>query len=188
MEVIDSNLKILSVKNFFNPTLDEKKQIQEVVDLNYKKYYNPSFRKTGPYNLPMLDGNLELLDQLYQKFVDACFDIFGEIHTSLENTNTCYAYRGNKIDMGERLDNWWHNHFFTATINSVYYLDVFEDGITFLEGDTEFNYLPENGEILIFLPHLVHAPQPNRTLKYRYSINMELKANHYPPLLFDRIF
>ena len=188
MKVVDRDLKILSIKNFFNPTLDEKKQIQEVVNLNYERQYRPSFRTTGPYNLPMLDGNLELLDQLYQKFVDACSDIFGEIYISLENTNTCYAYRGNKIDMGERFDNWWHNHFYTATINSVYYLDVFGDGITFRDGGKELDYLPENGEMLIFPPDLVHAPQPNRTLNYRYSINMELKANHHPPELFDRIF
>ena len=109
--------------------------------------------------------------------------------------------------MGERIPNWWHDHRKTSSINSVYYLEVFEDGITFAKDvnndyieehlleygkmpDTTktFDYLPENGELIIFPPDLLHAAQPNRLFDYRYSLNMEVRSDNCSKELFDRVF
>ena len=188
MEVIHEEFKIISIKDYYLPDPLEKKQLKDIIDLNFELVHKPIATKDGPFNFAVSEGDTSLFDNLYQRYVDTSIGIFGEFHLSDKNKRYCYAYRGNKIDMGERRLSWWHHHVRTASISAVYYLDVFQDGITFTDGHKEFDYIPENGEILIHPPDLIHAAHPCRLLDYRYSVNMEIRTEEPFKKLFKHGF
>ena len=176
MELLHEEFKILSIKNYLSLDQTEKKEIKDIIDLNFELKHKPVFTKDGPFNFSITEGDTSFFDHLYQKYLDTCHDIFDEFHLSDENKRLCWVYRGNKIDMGERRRSWWHHHARTASISAVYYLEVFRDGITFTNGYKEFDYIPENGELIIHPADLIHAAHPCRLLDYRYSVNMEIRT------------
>ena len=67
-------------------------------------------------------------------------------------------------------------------------MEVYNDGISFMVDNNIYDYLPENGELIIFPSTLVHAAQPNTLQKYRYSVNMEIITQESASSLFSRIF
>ena len=76
MEIINEEFRILSIKNFFNPDQKEKEWMKVMVDLNKEIYHKPVATKLGPYNWGIIDGEISLFDDLYQKYLECCFDIF----------------------------------------------------------------------------------------------------------------
>ena len=75
MEIINEEFRILSIKNFFNPDQKEKEWMKVMVDLNKEIYHKPVATKLGPYNWGIIDGEISLFDDLYQKYLECCFDI-----------------------------------------------------------------------------------------------------------------
>ena len=183
--IIDINA--ISIKNFCKLGFWEKNKIKNIVDKNYQSHFQTA-KNSGGFNFPIEDDENLFFEQLYQKFLLCSKDIFGNFKLSNRNSKKCFCYRGNKDDMGIRYDYWWHNHVHSSTINSVYYLQVHNDGISFKKDNLQYDYLPEDGELLIFPSTLIHAPQPNRSKKYRYSINMEIITEESVDCLFSRIF
>lgn len=179
-----NKLKIISIKNFYKLDYFKKIKIKNIINKNYDLYYCSS----GGFNFPIKNDSSLFFDILYEKFLNTSVDIFGDFKLSFRNSRTCHCYRGNKNDMAVRTSSWWHNHINSSTINSVYYLEVYNDGITFAKENKEYNYLPKNGELLIFPSDLIHAAQPNRLQKFRYSVNMEIVTEESTEKLFNRVF
>tara|TARA_B100000029_G_C17189496_1_gene820044 strand:+ start:157 stop:735 length:579 start_codon:yes stop_codon:yes gene_type:complete len=178
---------LVTIPDFYNLNFIQRGGVKKVIDKNYKLHFYQS-KKSGGYNFPLLDDT-SFFNKLYDKFLDTSRELFGEINLSPDNSSTCWAYRGNKNDMGKRESNWWHNHEKTSTINAVYYLQVYNDGVSFIGLDGKiFDYLPKNNELIIFPADLVHSPQPNTLQKYRYSVNMEIRTQETVTDLFSRVF
>jgi len=79
--------------------------------------------------------------------------------------------------LGNHVEDRWHNHRRTSSINSVIYLEAIKDyGIKF-KGDKESWYIePKNFDLLIFPGFLDHRPVTSNT-QQRISLNLELKCN-----------
>ena len=182
-KVLLSDLRIISIKKFNPINFWERLRVKRIIDKNYELYYDI---RRG-YNFPIEDND-PFFSKLYVQFLKKSSDIFGNFNLSPKNSSKSFCYRGNKREMGERKPNWWHNHINSSTINSVYYLQVFNDGISFKNDGKVYDYLPENDELLIFPADLSHAAQPNTLQKYRYSVNMEITTVESTSYLFDRVF
>ena len=92
------------------------------------------------------------------------------------------------MDRGIRELKWWHNHSKSSTINAVYYLQVYDAGISFVGANNNVvDYLPKNDELIVFPSYLNHSAQPNTLQKYRYSVNMEILTEETSADLFSRV-
>tara|TARA_R100000008_G_scaffold21282_1_gene11186 strand:- start:155 stop:724 length:570 start_codon:yes stop_codon:yes gene_type:complete len=182
-----TKIPILTIPNFYNPNFIEKWKFKKVIDKNYEQYF-PWQGMSVNMNVPVL-SEYKVFSKLYDRFLTTSREMFGEFKLSKSNLKTCWAYRGNNIDRGNRTDLWWHNHAHSSTINAVYYLQVFNDGVSFIGLDGEvFDYVPKNNELIIFPADLVHSPQPCTLQKYRYSVNMEILTEETVSDLFSRVF
>ena len=141
--------------------------------------------KENQHSFPIRIDNTQFFSKLYDKFLKTSLEIFGKLDLYPDNRYSCWAYRTNK-DNGK--ENLFHNHRETSIINGVYYLQVYDAGISFLKDNKKYDYLPETGELLIFPATLDHAPQPNRLPNYRYSVNMEIVTRESISQLFGRVF
>ena len=186
-----SDFQVISIKNIYNPNFIQRGRVKRAIDKNYKLHFptiSSTGKKRGAYNFPLVQDN-DFFIKLYDRFLRKSKDVFGGFTLSGSNSSTCWAYRGNKNDMGKREDGWWHNHLESSTINAVYYLQVYSDGISFVGLNNRVkDYLPKNDELLIFPSHVVHAAQTNTLQKYRYSVNMEIRTEEPTFNLFSRVF
>ena len=182
-----TKIPLITIPDFYNPNFIQRGRAKRAIDKNYKLHFS-TWKKRGAYNFPLVQDN-NFFIKLYDRFLRTSKDVFGGFTLSRSNSSTCWAYRGNKNDMGKRRDDWWHNHSATSTINAVYYLEVFNDGISFVGLNNEvYDYLPKNNELIIFPSTLIHAAQPNTLQRYRYSVNMEIITDETVTDLFSRVF
>ena len=178
---------LVTIPDFYNPNFIEKRRLKKVIDNNYEGHF-PWQGKHLNMNVPVI-SDPQVFSKLYNKFLTTSREMFGEFNLSKSNSQTCWVYRGNNVDRGKRLSGWWHNHATSSTINAVYYLQVFNDGISFIGLNGEVvDYLPHNNELVIFPADLVHSPQPCTLQKYRYSVNMEILTEETSADLFSRVF
>ena len=117
----------------------------------------------------------ELINYLYNYFVNKCKDLFGGLEFSYKNRSIGWAYVSNKNDYRSCI----HNHINSATINSVYYLNIpsSESGaIKFYDDNYKvlYTHQPVNDELIIFPSYLLHEPQMSNTEEYRVAINLEI--------------
>ena len=178
---------VISVPNFYRSNFILRGRIKKIIDKNYEKYFpwegNPNYM-----NFPILDDT-KFFDKLYAKFLKTSQKMFDGFTIASNNSSKCWAYRGNCVDRGIRELKWWHNHSKSSTINAVYYLQVYDAGISFLGADNKVvDYLPKNDELIVFPSYLNHAAQPNTLQKYRYSVNMEILTDEPTSNLFSRVF
>ena len=178
---------LISIKNFYKINFLQKWKVKRIIDKNYNLYFAEK-KKKGGFNFPILEDDSDFFNKLYTKFLERSRKEFDKLSISSHNSATCWCYRGNKVDMGIRQPSWWHNHSTTSTINGVYYMEVYNDGISFMVDNNIYDYLPENGELIIFPSTLVHAAQPNTLQKYRYSVNMEILTTEPSHQLFKKLF
>ena len=178
----------ITIPNFYGVNFIQRKRIKKIIDKNYETYF-PWDGNEDNMNVPIMDDDTKFFAKLYNKFLKTSQGIFGEFTLDERNSSTCWSYRGNKDNMGKREDGWWHNHLESSTINAVYYLQVYSDGISFVGLNNRVkDYLPKNDELLIFPSHVVHAAQPNTLQKNRYSVNMENRTEEPTFNLFSRVF
>ena len=152
---------VISLKNFYN--VPDRDRVDECIENNHWRNKN----EYKSYNFPITEDSTSFFSKLYDKYLNVCYEYFGDFHVSDSNSRICWCYRSKK-------KNWysvWHSHFDTSTINGVYYYQVDGDGITFGPGD---EYTPEQGELIIFPGYMGHKPLPTTSTQYRYSINMEI--------------
>ena len=157
-------------KRFSEPTSQEKSSIIELVNESKK-----SLSKRSGYNFQVTGDHSGFFNRLYEKFLHASFEQFGQFTLSTENSNRVWAYYSTSTEYVSV----WHDHTRTSTINSVYYLSVpGGDGgeIEFILNGNIFSYKPEENDLLIFPDYLVHRPIPSLSEKARISINMEIKT------------
>jgi len=180
-----SNLyKIISIKNFYIIDELEKLTITSEIEKNYKKYYDPNLG----HNFEIKDYSSIFFDNLYDKFLEISYKIFGNFSICNNNRRTCWCYRSCE----KNFNSVWHSHKNTSTINGVYYYQIQDgDSISFLDKDKEeMVYYLSEGELIIFSNNLVHKPNipisiiPNR---YRYSINVEIMTKESSEKIFNRI-
>jgi hypothetical protein len=181
MEIVNSDFKIISIKDFYRVNFFHRKLINLILEKNYKKYYE----FFEGYNFPIYDFKDKFFYKLYDKFLVESKKIFGEFDVAVNNKNVCWCYRS----LGNNYSPIYHNHIKTSTINAVYYYQIKKgDSITFLQDQKEFKYLPSEGELLIFPNYLLHKPnKPCSVNQYRYSINMEIITTQSSNNIFSRI-
>lgn len=181
MEIINSDFKIISIKDFYHVNFLHRKLINLIIENNYRKYYKLS---TG-HNFGIYDFKDKFFYKLYDKFLIESKKIFGKFDLAVNNKNTCWCYRS----LGDDYCPVYHNHIKSSTINAVYYYQIKKgDSICFLQDQKEFVYFPSQEELLIFPNNLLHKPnKPCATNRYRYSINMEIITIQSPSNIFSRI-
>jgi hypothetical protein len=144
------------------------KDHKELLDNNYYiKRQSSSFILDYKYD--------DLVTYLYNYFVNKCKDLFGGLEFSYKNRSIGWAYVSNKNDYRSCI----HNHINSATINSVYYLNIpsSESGaIKFYDDNYKvvYTHQPVNDELIIFPSYLLHEPQMSNTEEYRVAINLEI--------------
>ena len=157
-------------KRFSEPTHQEKSNLIELVNESRK-----NLNKSLGYNFQVTGDHFGFFNSLYEKFLHASFEQFGQFTLSTENSNRVWAYYSTSTEYASV----WHDHTRTSTINSVYYLSVPSGGggeIEFILNGSVFSYKPEEGDLLVFPDYLVHRPTPCLSEKARISINMEIKT------------
>ena len=173
---------LFSVLNFQPVSLEERVKINNSIEKSYS--LSPLSKGNSPDNHNFLLGEDDTLffSQLYEKYKELCYKLFGYFHVTAENKTTCWCYRSNV----EQSVSEWHNHLYTSTINGVYYYQVEKDGIFFERNGKEFHYIPQQGELLIFPNDLNHKPHKTTSKNWRYSINMEIKTEESSLTLFKK--
>jgi len=173
--------EILSIKNFV--VLDRGVQdmlMQEV--LKSKEVHNNTPGSNQVYsNFRILSDN-PFFKALYDKTFSQCEAIFGKLDITEHNSTDCWSVATNK--------NYWasvpHDHTTSATINTVYYLNIPKiDGkyvgtFRYINNEDEWvDYQPEPFELLIMPAYLVHDNGFNDTEEWRISVNMEIITRNH---------
>jgi len=116
--------------------------------------------------------------RLYDAFLRACADYFEPYTLHAESSRACWAYVQNR----DRKSPIWHDHLATSTINGVYYLAVPDPSgqICFRHLDRVVEVTPLEGHLYAFPRWLAHRPQPQASLAYRVSLNVEIITREYP--------
>jgi hypothetical protein len=180
-KIINRELKIISIKNFYIVNPFQRKKINEIIEKN--RLFFP--KNLVDHNYPIIEEEINFFSKLQDKFLKVSKKIFNQITLSDERVRFCYCYNSSLTDYVSI----YHDHTKTCTINSVYYYQVSKgDSITFLmEDGNEFTYFPIQGELLIFPSTLIHKPNKPSTNKKRYSLNMELFTLESADQLFSII-
>tara|TARA_R100000008_G_C3521705_1_gene134340 strand:- start:95 stop:658 length:564 start_codon:yes stop_codon:yes gene_type:complete len=177
--------RILSFKNFCNPSLIDRFRINRSIEKNYKNYL-PTFKKnpTG-YNFPIERDHTKFFHRLYEGYLQTCYDVFGDFELSSNNSKKCWCYKSNKKDSKPV----WHSHFDSSTINGVYYYQIEDsDGTYFKDANgIEQRYMPDQGELIIFQNYVIHKPHIPTLNRKRYTINMETLTKESVHELFGRL-
>ena len=179
---------LLSIKNFCYVCAEDRIKINNSIEENLSIFISEGGKFGGKLegigNFPLDKDETLFFSYLYEKFKDFCYKFFGNFHISPQNQTTCWCYRSNiKESICE-----WHNHLATSTINGVYYYQVEGDGIFFKRQGKEFNYVPQQGELLIFPNDLDHKPDVATSETRRYSLNMELITQESASTLFKNLY
>tara|TARA_A100001201_G_scaffold16528_1_gene19531 strand:+ start:382 stop:981 length:600 start_codon:yes stop_codon:yes gene_type:complete len=186
VKVANSNdlkrFQIISVKNFCNVNFDQRIEIDKSIENNFFQPSTLKYKSGGTHNFPIKYDDTFFFSDLYLKFFHFCYEIFDGFEISVKNKNTPWCYRSNKFDY----ESVWHSHFFSSTINGVYYYSIDNDGIYFEKDGEIIYYLPEQNELLIFPNYLNHKPEVATSEKLRYSINMEIVTEETSLTLFER--
>jgi hypothetical protein len=177
-------LSIISIKNFYQINYFSRLIVNSEIEKNYLKNYNS---ESGGYSFLISDYKSKFFDNLYSKFLNTSFEIFGGFTLSPRNKSVCWSYKSNKKDYASV----WHNHVETSTINGVYYHQIKKgDSISFLdENNKNVKYYPSMGEMLIFPNTLIHKPNIPVSGFFnsnRYSINVEIITKESSQELFKR--
>jgi hypothetical protein len=185
---LNNNFPIYLIKNFEVPNDNLREELVSLV-LECKKRNHHS--KGGSF---FVDEDLDIFfENLYNKFIDIAYDIFGEYVIIPNKNHNIWSYSSNKFNHGS-IPGQIHNHINTSTINSVYYLNIpqsvtIEKGsISFFLKGNIFTYKPNNDDILIFpnyLDHRINNYEDDE--EWRVSINMEINCKESSEQLFSRI-
>ena len=169
-------MKVVTIKDFYLP--EDRKTIERDIISNYVP---------GQAISPIVKTTTDFFDNLYDRFIQKCYEIFGDITVREDNNPTCWCYVGTH----ENYIRFYHDHTLTSTINGVFYYQVNEgDGITFLERGREKVFNPDENELLIFPNNLLHTPNRPVKLEYnrrRYAFNLEVLTEETSEELFLRI-
>jgi len=171
--IICKDLKILSIKNFYNVNPLIKRKINFCLEDNYIKYYG--FYVGGNYvsgNYPIIEKNHLFFEDIKNKYLKICKKIFGEFSEIRYDESNIWCYRSELNNNAS----YYHNHIKSSVINGVYYYQINSgDSISFLGKDlSEIKYYPKIGELLIFPSYVYHKPNKTEKNKIRYSFNMEI--------------
>ena len=174
-----SALNLISVDNFVEVNSQERILINNSIEKNYSQ--NP-FDDSTNNQFPLYDDPTSFFSYLYEQYKSLCYELFGNFHITPQNKTTCWCYRSNINDFRSG----WHNHLTTSTINGVYYYQVEGDGIFFERNGKEFQYIPQQGELIIFPNDLNHNAARTTSQNWRYSINMEILTEESSSTLFKK--
>ena len=150
------------IKNF------KEDLIKECIDQRKKEKRGCNFKVETKY-----------IDTLYKIFIDCAKKILKPFTIKNKNFKVwCYMTDSMYNDTG------WHNHKNSATINSVIYLQIQGEGISFKQDNEQIYLKPDNGDMLIFPASLDHNPKPSTNNK-RISLNLELLCNESKKDIFN---
>lgn len=170
---------LISVENFAEVNSQERILINDSIE---KNYFQNAFNASVNNQFPLYDDHTSFFSHLYEKYKALCYELFGIFHITPQNKTTCWCYRSNINDFRSG----WHNHLTTSTINGVYYYQVEGDGIFFERNGKEFQYIPQQGELIIFPNDLNHNAARTTSQNWRYSINMEIITEESASTLFKK--
>lgn len=188
IQKLTDNFPIYLIQNFETPDQRLRKELVSLV-LKCKEKNHSS--NGGSF---FVDEDLNnFFEELYNKFLDTAYDIFGE-YTKIPNKSyNIWSYSSNKFNHG-LIPGCIHNHMNTSTINSVYYLNIPQSvtnekgSISFFLNQNVFTYKPNNDDFLIFpnyLDHRINNYEDDE--EWRVSINMEINCKESSAELFSRV-
>ena len=176
-----SEYNLICIEDFCGVSSQERILINNSIEKNLSIFLSEGGEFKSQGNFPLYEDDTLFFSNLYDRYKELCYKLFGNFHIDSQNSTTCWCYRSN---VNNSLHDVWHNHLYTSTINGVYYYQVEGDGIFFERHGKEFNYVPQQGELLIFPNDLNHTPQRSTSQTWRYSINMEIKTEESASTLF----
>lgn len=188
IQKLNDKFPIYLIKNFETPDENLRKELVLLVLRCKEKNHNSN---SGSF---FVDEDMSgFFENLYNKFVDCTYDIFGEYVKIPNKSYNIWSYSSNKFNHGP-IPGMIHNHIDTSTINSVYYLNIPQSvtddkgSISFFFNENIFTYKPDNDDFLIFpnyLDHRINNYEDDE--EWRVSINMEINCQESSDELFSRI-
>ena len=184
-------MKLLPIKDYpwllrlnLSDVIDDgtnDKLVEQSIESDNKERSN---LEEGSYNTRM-DDTWEIKN-LYNIFKNVCHKFFSNLPENCMSMNPSKSLGCAYVSYGYKIyDSYWHNHFYRASVNGVYYASV-------PDSDGTLSLLVENGEeveIKPFEKHLFlmpgwlsHKPNPCKSEEPRISINMEFLSNTRPIL------
>ena len=175
-------LNLICVQDVVEVSLQERILINNSIEKNYLNSPVSRGILDKGRNFALSEDPTLFFSNLYEKYKEICYKLFGNFHIIPQNNTTCWCYRSNINDY----QSGWHNHLYTSTINGVYYHQVEGDGILFFRNGKKFHYIPQQGELLIFPGDLNHNAATTTSQNWRYSINMEILTEETSSTLFKK--
>jgi hypothetical protein len=114
--------------------------------------------------------------KLYQYFFNTIDQIVGPLLLSPRHKTWCWANVYNRDNFKTNL----HSHEHSSSINAVFYLKIPTDiapnegGLRINIDDTNINFIPEEGDLIIMPSDVLHEPMPHSSDQFRIAINMEI--------------
>ena len=182
---IDYDLKIISVKNFYNVNFLQRRKINASLEKNHMDWLTREDRDYKIFNFPLKLDHTLFFQEVHEKFLELCREYFGDFKI-LEDKKYPYCYRSKRDDFRSVL----HDHVATSTVSGVYYYQIKgKDGIVFKDNKSrEYiqlrEYNPQQGELLLFPSNLVHKPVVTKSRGIRYSFNLEIQTEESTEELF----
>lgn len=121
----------------------------------------------------------DLFKPLYNTFNIICADVFDELYISSYNREICWANVYNCDSYRSNL----HHHLRTSTINSVFYLQIPNDGdpnssgLRSVYNNKNYVFVPNELDLVIMPSWMPHEPLPHTSKENRIAINMELRCD-----------
>tara|TARA_Y100000015_G_scaffold25453_1_gene24516 strand:- start:629 stop:1249 length:621 start_codon:yes stop_codon:yes gene_type:complete len=192
-QILHPNLNLFSVKNFLNLTPSQLSQVRFSAFANYAKLFDKLGYCCGNYGAVICaDGPNSFFNAIYQKFQQVikeslCPDLTivdlpnkimpdkKDMPSSyyMEDTAAIFAY----VSKRDYYASQYHDHE-NCAVNAVYYPQINEgDSISFWKNSKAHTYYPEQGELLIMPPNLLHKPDKPVSNNFRIALNLQLSKD-----------
>ena len=184
----NANLPYIVIKDFWLPSIDEKKKMMDHVFQQRYEYRDQSDVPPDDWTTSTtLDPDEDdLFGQLHDKFMDKCTEIFGPLKTKKKHARECYGYTISNRYWG------FNPHQHECEINAVYYLNIPKSdnplwGSLWMTEDWDGEtpkpwdyFCPDEGDLILMPGWLWHDPFYVPTKEHRVAINMEAHVKRYP--------
>ena len=184
----NANLPYIVIKDFWLPTIEEKKKMVEHVHEERRLYResNHCDKDDWTTSTTMVNDEDDLFGSLHDMFMEQVEECFGPYETKKKHRRECYGYTISNRYWG------FNPHQHKCEVNAVYYLNIPESdnplwGSLWLTEDWEadkpmpWDYIiPEEGMLVLMPGWLWHDPFYVPTKEHRIAINMEARLKRYP--------
>lgn len=202
-QILHPDLNLFSVKNFLDLTSKQLSQVRFSAFANYAKLFEKLNFCCGNYGAVICaDGPNSFSNEIYRKFQQVIkdslcpdltiVDLPNKIMPDEKDMPPSYYMEGTAaifvyVSKRDYYASQFHNHK-NCAVNAVYYPQINKgDSISFWKNSKEHIYYPEQNELIIMPPNLLHKPNRPVSNNFRIALNLQIskdqtKSDPFSPL------